>query len=148
MNQNQLDRAHAHHPWQEQEKAERKELGDTVWLFMVWHQGQIVRVDTFDTHDEAINMSVTRAGHRYGLEWLRANLKSPVEEKESNTFVAGDETDGYSIARPSQLPRSKLISREEINTSAYAQEELRDKYAQNRFLDGQIRREYRIAREA
>tara|TARA_Y100000310_G_C19975279_1_gene487291 strand:- start:31 stop:426 length:396 start_codon:yes stop_codon:yes gene_type:complete len=127
------------YPWREQEKAERKELGDNVWLFMVWHKGQIVRIDTFDTHDEAIDMSVTRAGHRYGLEWLRANLKSPVEEKESNTFVAGDETDGYSIARPSQLPRSKLISPKQLNASAYALEELRDKYEQSRFLDGQNR---------
>lgn len=136
MNQNQLGRMY---PWREREKAERKELGDTVWLFIAWHKGQIVRIDTFDTHDEAIDKSMTRALQRHGLDWTRKNLKSPIEEIESNTFVVGDETTGYSIARPSQLPRSKLISPADLQASAYAQEELRDKYEQGRFLDGQNR---------
>ncbi len=133
MNQNQLGKAI------QQEIAERTKLGDTVWSFMVWHQGKIIRVDTFDTHDEAINLALTRAVRHYGVEWLRENLQSPIEEIDSNTFVAGDETDGYSIARPSQIPRGKTISTQELQTSAYAQEELRDKFEHTRFLDGQNR---------
>ena len=133
MNQNRLDKA----IWQE--IAERSRLGDTVWTFMVWHQGKIIRADTFDTHDEAINLALTRGIRHYGEDWLRKNLKSPVEEIDSNTFVAGDETDGYSIARPSHIPRAKTITNEELKTSAYAQEELRDKLEHARFLDGQNR---------
>ena len=88
------------------------------WCSLVWHEGSIVRSDTYTTYREAHEYALGRAESRYGEEWLEQNkhnvptyfgfdTETTNDLWDNNEFLAGNESSGYSVCRYSHIPKDK-----------------------------------------